>query len=298
MPRPKKTGLDYFPLDCDFFESKRTNALRRAHNSVGIATYLFILCKIYGGSGYYYRFDSLDDLALDIAEKITGDQVRRTATQVTESILYLVEQGMLDQRLFEQGVMTGKAIQEQYLLTATAAKRKVEMDSYNLISGDVAVGKMIGLAGSGDRIPENGVSSEETLINSEETAVNPENMPQSKVKGKVNTLSFLKRAHGVHQNVMLTEDEHGKLREMIGDGLDAYLDRFSVKLYENGYQYASHYDAICKWWEQDKNKKDRKPKDHGGSPMSSFDTDEFYQAALKRSEMEIRAANERAMNGG
>lgn len=298
MPRPRKPGLDYFPLDCDFFQSKRIKALRRAHKSFGILTYLSILCKVYGGSGYYYRFDSPDELCMDIAEEIAGDQVRRVSTQVAESINYLVEQGTFDRCLFERGVITGKTIQQQYLLSAQAAKRKVDMSLYNLLSGDeIAAGEKSGEGEAGDCIPKNGVSSEETPVNSEETSVNSENNPHSKVIVKLNnTLS--KSAHGKYRNVLLTDAERDHLSEVMGDGFAAYLDRFSEKLKEKGYQYADHHGAMLTWWEQDRKRQvisgsSAKSRRNEGT-LSSFDTDEFFAAALAKSEAEIREANERA----
>lgn len=174
MPRPKKKGFGYFPLDTDFFGNKKTKALRRAHGDIGILTYINLLCKVYA-KGYYYEFSDIDELSHDIAEEITNVQLARTATCVTETINYLVGRGILDEGLFKRGIISGKALQEQFVLSAQKSKRKIEMDVHCLV--DVL-----------DILRKNGVSSEETAVNSEETAVNSEEGTQNKSKSKINNI--------------------------------------------------------------------------------------------------------------
>lgn len=173
MPRPLKAGFGYFPLDTDFFENKKIKNLRRAHGSIGVLTYLNLLCRVYK-NGYYYKFDDLDELAMDIAEEIASEQLRRTATGVTETINYLVRRGVLDEGLFERGIISGEALQEQYVISAYKAKRNIKMDVHCLVDVLQVVEKI-------------NVSSEITIVSSEETMDNSEFGTQSKVnKRKVN----------------------------------------------------------------------------------------------------------------
>ena len=173
MARPIKQGLDYFPIDVNFFSNKKVKNLRRAHGSIGVLTYINLLCRVYE-NGYYYRFDDLEELSMDIAEEIAAGQLRSTATSVTETINYLVGRGILDEGLFERGIISGVALQEQYALAAKNAKRKPKMDVHLLVDVDLVV-------------RSNEVSTEETPVNSEETPVNSEFSTQSKVnKNKLN----------------------------------------------------------------------------------------------------------------
>lgn len=172
MPRPLKQGLDYFPLDTDFFTNKKTKRLRRAHDTIGILTYLNLLSRVYR-EGYFYRFDDLEEFSMDIAEEIANKQLRSVAAGVTETINYLVERGILDQGLFEKGVISGVALQEQYVISTYKAKRKIKMDVHLLVDVD-------------EVISEFKKSSEEMAVNSEETEVNSEESTQSKSKVKVN----------------------------------------------------------------------------------------------------------------
>ncbi len=173
MPRPFKAGFEYFPLDTDFFGNKKIKNLRRAHGSIGVLTYLNLLCRVYK-NGYYYKFDDLEELAIDIAEEIASEQLRRTATGVTETINYLVRRGTLDEGLFERGIISGVALQEQYVISAYKAKRNIKMDVHCLV--DVL-----------QVIEKNRVNSELTNDNYEETEDNAEFGTQSKInKSKVN----------------------------------------------------------------------------------------------------------------
>lgn len=176
MARPYKAGLDYFPLDVDFFTNKKIKNLRRAHGTIGVLTYLNLLCRVYS-NGYYYRFDDIDELAMDIAEEIANAQLRSVATSVTETINYLVWRGILSQELFERGIISGEALQEQYVLSAYKAKRQLKMDVHCLVDVNVVIQK-------------SKVNSEEIGVNSEETKVNAENGTQSKVN-KINNNNSL-----------------------------------------------------------------------------------------------------------
>ena len=170
MSRDVKVGLDYFPIYHDFFVSKKIKALRRAHGTIGIATYLNILCRVYD-NGYYYKFDNIKDLAMDIAEDIANEQLRKVATCVTKSIHYLVEQQILAEEFFKQDVITGVAMQEQYVKSAYKAKRKIKMGSYLLID----VHKTI------EKIKKD---SEKIGFSSEQKGISFEEMQQSKSKSE------------------------------------------------------------------------------------------------------------------
>ena len=82
---------------------------------------------------------------------------------------------------------------------------------------------------------------------------------------------------GKFANVLLSEDEYNKLKQLIPD-FSNYLERFSAKVAAKGYHYEDHYAALCAWYADDK-------KDE---PNSSFDVDEFFQAALERTYGDLR----------
>ncbi len=113
--------------------------------------------------------------------------------------------------------------------------------------------------------------------------------PPPQKKGLENSEN--KKAYGEKKNVMLTEEEYAYLTQKLGISL-AYIDRFSEKLASNPYRYADHAEALKEWWEQDKEKPKWSPS-RGKLDIyepqnypSSFDTEDFYNAAVRRS-MEI-----------
>ena len=171
MPRPFKIGLDYFPLDTDFFGNKKIKSLRRAHGEIGILTYLNLLSRVYK-NGYFYKFDDLEDLSMDIAEEIACSQLRSVAARVTETINYLVGRETLAEGLFKQGIISGVSLQEQYVISAYKAKRNIKMDVHCLVDVDEVISKF--------------------KNNSEETQVNSELSTQSKSNSKSNSKKKLK----------------------------------------------------------------------------------------------------------
>ena len=61
MARPRKTGLEYFPLDVDFYNDLKVRKLMRNYGGGKAAfVYIAMLCKIYE-SGYYMVWD--DDVS-------------------------------------------------------------------------------------------------------------------------------------------------------------------------------------------------------------------------------------------
>lgn len=97
-----------------------------------------------------------------------------------------------------------------------------------------------------------------------------------------------KKPFGRYGNVLLTDTERAELGKLIRDA-DDYIDRFSQKLHDRGYRYADHYEALIGWWKRDS----ELPEKCGGisssgavirgSSLASFDTDEFFAAAVKKS---------------
>lgn len=276
MGRKVKRGLDYFPLYHDFFASKKIKALRRAHGSVGILTYLAILCKVYD-HGYYYKFDSIEELSMDIAEEIANVQLRATATGVTETINYLVGQGTLDEGLFKRGIISGVALQEQYVISSYKAKRKIEMGVYCLLQKNEE-----GVYVSGS-IPKNNISSEEIPISSEEMPISSEESTQRERRreSKKEKSSFLSNAHA---RVSLSDSERAELeRNLAEEDLKHYIDAIIAcegkgKLYKN----KTHFQAIVEMAKAD-GKYGLK-----SDSTKSYDLDDFYAASLACAEADMK----------
>ena len=94
---------------------------------------------------------------------------------------------------------------------------------------------------------------------------------------------FLKKRYGYYSNVLLTEEEYHRIKSTIPDA-DEYINKFSRKLNDKGYQYDDHATTILDWWKKDSglpsNNRQAEPSDE---PQGSFDTDEFFELAVRRS---------------
>lgn len=55
------------------------------------------------------------------------------------------------------------------------------------------------------------------------------------------------RVYGEFRNVLLSDDEHAKLKELCGEELQGVIDHLSSYIEMKGYKVKSHYLAIRKW---------------------------------------------------
>ena len=72
--------------------------------------------------------------------------------------------------------------------------------------------------------------------------------------------STSKHKYGEHKNVLLTDDEYLKLKERYPTDYEEKINNLSVGMALKGYKYKSHYLAVIKWADNDKqNQKAEKP---------------------------------------
>ncbi len=106
------------------------------------------------------------------------------------------------------------------------------------------------------------LSVEETPLSVEETPLIAPISTQSKdskVKIVKNTIA-LKKTYGEFKNVLLTDDEHEKLRGRFNSLLPAMLEELSIGIASKGYKYKDHYATILSWAA----KKEREGKNDNG----------------------------------
>ena len=86
---------------------------------------------------------------------------------------------------------------------------------------------------------------------------------------------------GFYKNVRLTDEEFEAIKQRFPNDWGARIDRLSKYMADSKKTYASHYDTMIRWGEQDEaNKSGGKQKQQYGN----FDTDEFWEAAFKKSQ--------------
>ena len=108
MARPKKKGLDYFPVDTDIFQDVKIRRLIRRHKQAGFLLYMQLLCDIYRHSFY---IQLTDDYCFDLAE-----QWNLTERGVKTMIRSMIEFGLFYNNLHRKDILTSCAIQERYFM--------------------------------------------------------------------------------------------------------------------------------------------------------------------------------------
>jgi len=116
MARPLKKGLDYFPLDVDFFDDEKIEAIQGEFGINGEIVAVKLLCEIYRGNGYYAKWDELFKMRL--LKRLPG----LTPDFIEAVINRMVQWGFFNKAYFDSAkILTSKGIQERFLL---AAKRR------------------------------------------------------------------------------------------------------------------------------------------------------------------------------
>lgn len=115
MARPLKTGLNYFPLDVDFFSDPKICTVTVEHGVKGQAAAIMLLCAIYR-SGYYIPWNA--EQCVLILKDLPGV----TIAKMQKIVNTLVECQFFDKTLFHQHhVLTSRGIQQRFI---TAARRR------------------------------------------------------------------------------------------------------------------------------------------------------------------------------
>lgn len=177
MARPRKKGLEYFPVDVDMFSDIKLRKLIRCQGGKAVTVYVCLLCIIYE-NGYYIRWD--EDLLFIISERTGYEEA-----YIQEVLKSCLAVGLFDRAMWADGVLTSRGIQYRY--TEVSSRRTSTIREYSLISAqedDVSAA-------------ETEVSAAETGVSATETRVSATETPQSKVKKrKENTVTAAgARAH-------------------------------------------------------------------------------------------------------
>lgn len=189
MGRPKKNGLDYFPLDVDIFRDIRVRRLKRKCGDNATLVYIALLTLIYN-EGYYLHVD--DDTAFAISEDVGFNE-----DEINAIIACSVELGLFSQKMYaDHRILTSAAIQNRYLFIKDNDIERI--DRYRLISApkkpvsaNVSESKKHNAEGVLDN--ENGtkkrvfggktpVSPPETPVSDPKSPVSPPKSAQSKEK--------------------------------------------------------------------------------------------------------------------
>lgn len=134
MARPIKEGLDYLPLDVDFFENPKIEAIADEFECAGECIILRLFCRIYD-NGAFVKCNAL--LTRPIAKR-TGTSVETVEAVIERAVEYEI----FDKEKFEQfGVLTSKGIQERYLFAKKRSKGVDIPEDFLLVDFDAIFSK-------------------------------------------------------------------------------------------------------------------------------------------------------------
>lgn len=129
MPRIKRKGLLYFPLDAGFCDSRPVRRLCKNAGDASVSVLIRLMGSIYSGEGYYVLADDeyFEDL-LDSCYDFPMDFLKRVVDEA-------VRQKIFDAGLYAQyRILTSADIQQQYLLCMKQKDQHLLDERYNLIA--------------------------------------------------------------------------------------------------------------------------------------------------------------------
>ena len=271
MARPLKTGLNYFPLDVDFFDDPKLLAVAVEHGPLGQAAAVVLLCAIYR-NGYYLSWTP--ETIVTVARQLPGINILK----IKEIVSTLVAWDFFDKTLFQQEhVLTSRGIQQRF---ATAARRRKTHAASPKLPYWLPEKELAATPPASDRVPDGGTGSEDdatspcgqtatqTAFMSARTQKMPTEMPQEInreiIKNYPNTPSTPARTREaveeMKQNTAWTEAmcmRHHLTRDELTQRLDEFAldcDCRGKPTHESLSDTQSHF---CNWllvWQRQQHK--------------------------------------------
>lgn len=130
MARPKKSGLDYFPFDIDFFYDEKVVCVAGEFGLKGEICLIHLLCAVYR-NGYFVEWT--DTLIFKLLKELPGI----SAGLLQQIIEGLVRWGFFDKDLFDSAqILTSRGIQQRYFEATRRRLNPNEPFPYLLVNVD------------------------------------------------------------------------------------------------------------------------------------------------------------------
>lgn len=134
MGRNRKLGLDYFPMDVDFFQDIRIRKLIKYQGGKAVTVYALLLCIIYK-QGYYVRWD--DELSFIISEQTGFEEA-----YIQEVFKCCLIVGLFSKKLYDSDKeITSKGIQERWIKLTDYVGNDFLTSKLNLLGNDIKIPK-------------------------------------------------------------------------------------------------------------------------------------------------------------
>lgn len=181
--RPKRQGLDYFPLAVDFFGDPKIRALSAEFGCKGEITAIKLLCAVYR-KGYFIQWD--DRMRIEMLGELPG----MSENLLQQIINRLVKWDFFDKNLFHSDkVITSKTIQKIYF-HAIKRRKPTETLPYLLIPPDevMRTKKDFMYAESQFMYAESQQSNKRKSINNIDFSTTTTRVRESKIKDEIESL--------------------------------------------------------------------------------------------------------------
>lgn len=130
MARPKKSGLDYFPFDIDFFYDEKVVCVAGEFGLKGEICLIHLLCAVYR-NGYFVEWT--DTLRFKLLKELPGI----SAGLLQQIVEGLVRWGFFDKDLFDSvQILTSRGIQQRYFEATRRRLNPNEPFPYLLVNVD------------------------------------------------------------------------------------------------------------------------------------------------------------------
>ena len=202
MARPRKDGLDYFPLDVNFLSDLKIKKIIRAYEAQAVAVVMSVLTTIYRDNGYFATYD--DDLIFIIA-----DELKLEDGYVKNVIEKLIEVDFLSKEQKEKNnILTSIGIQERYLKACERRVKTTLNATYSLLNDSSTE------LSQTESTPEGSFCKQKPRS----TGVNDSKSTQSKVnKNKVNK-------NKINNNLLTSSEKNSDVQELV----NMYQENFGI----------------------------------------------------------------------
>jgi len=135
LARPLKSGLDYFPLDIDFFTDEKIQYISGLFGDTGEIIIIKLLCKIYR-EGYYIKWNEDSEI---LFAKHAGNGI--SPNKVHEIVEKLLQKDFFNSVKFKRySILTSSGIQKRYQRVASFTRRKTPIfEKYKISSGKTPI---------------------------------------------------------------------------------------------------------------------------------------------------------------
>lgn len=283
MPRTSSQILNFWQFETGLYDDAKMIDLNEQYGPLGEAIYFRILCYISETNGYFAKLN--ETLIRYVYRSLGSKWVKRQ--KIAEVIQYCGVCGLFDGNLLAQNVITSQGIQRRWLYAKQKSRaRGFSTENFWLLQESEACSD----AKNSDSCSNNA----DYCNNNADNCNNNSCISEEKENGIYTPIAqeppvqteHPERYTGKNQNLSLLLSEY---EELIQKGIPKeYIDYFSDRMKKGGYWYEDHFRTILEWWHKDRtkmpwNRSQRQSYENQAEPGSSFCTDDFFRAALKKS---------------